>query len=69
MRYWLWELDFLKTFDLKHIYVGIFFRLLNDISDVHANIMAEAMMLKLEELGVGVWVTANTKVKKMMNLQ
>ena len=25
------------------------------------------MMLKLEELGVGVWVTANTKVKKIAN--
>ena len=40
----------------------IFFRLFNDISDVKDNIMAEAMMIKLEELGVGVWVTANTKV-------
>ena len=52
-----------RTSNLNYIYVRIFFRLFNDISDVNDNIMAEAMMIKLEELGVGVWVTANTKVK------
>lgn len=29
--------------------------------------MAEAMMIKLEELGVGVWVTVNSKASNLIS--